>query len=138
MLHDSLIVFDGHIISSWSEDIFRDIRRGGLTAANCTCCVWEGFTETMRNVARWNRWFGDLEELIVKAKTVEDTRRTKADNRTAIVLGFQNDSAFEDQIGAVSLSRGPGVRHCADGLQHTGPWRRPPREKRRGPIRFRP
>ncbi len=108
-LHDSLIVFDGLIISNWSEDIFRDMRRGGLTAANCTCCVWEGFTETMRNIARWNGWFRDHPELIVKAKTVKDIRRAQADKRTAIVLGFQNVSAFEDQIGAVSLFKELGV-----------------------------
>ena len=108
-LHDSLLVFDGLIISNWSEDVFRDMRRGGLTAANCTCCVWEGFTETMRNIARWNGWFRDYSELIVKAETVEEIRRAKAGNHTAIVLGFQNVSVFEDQIGAVSLFKELGV-----------------------------
>lgn len=108
-LHDNLVVFDGLIVSNWSEDVFRDMRRGGLTAANCTCCIWEGFTETMRNIARWNAWFREHPELIVKARTIEEIHRAKADNRTAIVLGFQNVSAFEDQIGAVSLFKELGV-----------------------------
>ena len=42
-LHEELIVIDGLIVSNWSADVFRDMRKGGLTAANCTCCVWEGF-----------------------------------------------------------------------------------------------
>ena len=25
----------------------------GLTAANCTCSIWEGFVDTMRNIAQW-------------------------------------------------------------------------------------
>jgi hypothetical protein len=56
-LYDSLIVIDGLVISKWSRAVFADRRTGGLTAANCTCSIWEGFAETMRNIARWKRWF---------------------------------------------------------------------------------
>ena len=39
-LHADQIVFDGLIVANWGPDIFHDMRRGGLTAANCTCCIW--------------------------------------------------------------------------------------------------
>ena len=35
-IHDSLIVIDGLVISKWSRAVFADMRKGGLTAANCT------------------------------------------------------------------------------------------------------
>ena len=35
-LHGDAIIFDGLIVSNWGEDIFRDMRRGGLPGANCT------------------------------------------------------------------------------------------------------
>ncbi len=108
-LHDELIVFDGLIISNWNADVFADMRRGGLSGANCTCCVWEGFAETMGNIAQWNLWFRDHAELIVKARTTTDIRRAKAEGRTAIVLGFQNVSAFEDRLGAVEIFKDAGV-----------------------------
>ena len=108
-LHEELIVIDGLIVSNWSADVFRDMRKGGLTAANCTCCVWEGFAETMNNVAQWNGWFREHEDLIVKARTVADIRRAKEEGRTAIILGFQNTSAFEDKLGAVQLFKDAGV-----------------------------
>ena len=38
-IHTDLIVFDGLIVSNWSREIFEDMREGGLTGANCTCCV---------------------------------------------------------------------------------------------------
>lgn len=107
--HPDHVVFDGLIIANWGQDIFRDMRRGGLTGANCTCCVWEGFTDTMRNVARWNGWFREHGDLITKARSTADIRRAKFENRTAIVLGFQNVSAFEDQLGAVELFKDAGV-----------------------------
>ena len=108
-LHEDLIVIDGLIVSNWSEEVFRDMRKGGLTAANCTCCVWEGFAETMNNVARWNGWFREHDDLIVKARTAADIRKAKEDGRTAIILGFQNTSAFEDRLGAVQLFKDAGV-----------------------------
>lgn len=109
MTGDSTLVFDGLIVSNWGPDIFRDMRRGGLTAANCTCCIWENFAATMRNIAAWNGWFRDYPELIVKARSVADIRRAHADGSTAIVLGFQNVSAFEDRLGNIALFKELGV-----------------------------
>ena len=108
-LHDAAIVIDGLIISNFSRDIFQDMRRGGITAANCTCCVWEGFTETMRNVARWKRWFEEHGDLITQVYTTEDILRAKKDGRTGIILGWQNLSGMEDQIGYLALFKELGV-----------------------------
>lgn len=108
-LHRDAIVFDGLIISNWSREIFEDMRRGGLTAANCTCSVWEGFRETMLNIGQWNRWFEEHGDLIVKARTTADIRAAKAQGKTAIVLGFQNVSAFEDRLEFIELFKDAGV-----------------------------
>src|ERR1700739_4994919 len=98
-IHDSLIVIDGLLISKWSRTVFADMRKGGLTAANCTCSIWEGFVDTMRNIAQWKRWFADNDDLITPVRTTADIHRARAEARTGIILGFQNTSALEDQIG---------------------------------------
>ena len=36
------MIIDGLVISKWSREVFADMQRGGLTAANCTCSVWGG------------------------------------------------------------------------------------------------
>jgi membrane dipeptidase len=108
-LHADMIVVDGLIISNFSRAVFQDMRKGGLTAANCTCSVWEGFTETMRNIARWNRHFRDNTDLIMPVRSTADIHRAKDSGRTGIILGFQNVSAFEDQIGYVRLFKDCGV-----------------------------
>ena len=108
-LHDDLIVFDGLIIANWGREVFEDMRRGGLTAANCTCSVWEGFEATMLNVAAFKRWFAEHADLITQVYTTEDIRRAKRESRTGIVLGFQNVSAFEDRIDSIRLFRELGV-----------------------------
>ena len=109
LLHRNAIIFDGLIIANWDSSIFEDMRRGGLTGANCTCSVWENFADTMKNIAKWNKMFRDHENLIVKAHSVADIRAAKAADKTAIVLGFQNTSAFEDQIGYIQHFKDVGV-----------------------------
>ncbi|HAA91580.1 MAG TPA: peptidase M19 [Rhodospirillaceae bacterium] len=108
-LHDDLIVFDGLIVSNWSREIFENMHEGGLTGANCTCCVWEDFAGTMQNIAEWKKRFNSDADLIIQANTTADIRAAKAAGKTAIALGFQNVSAFEDQIGYIRLFKELGV-----------------------------
>ncbi|MGR3432930.1 MULTISPECIES: dipeptidase [Roseobacteraceae] len=108
-LHDDLIVFDGLIISDWGRPVFEAMAQGGLTAANCTCSVWENFRDTMSAIGDWNTQFRAHADLIVKAKTVADIRRAKAEGKTGIVLGFQNTTAFEDRLEFIELFKEQGV-----------------------------
>lgn len=108
-LHDNSIVIDGLIVSKWSRRIFEDMRRGGLTAANCTCSIWEGFQATMNNIADWNLMLKDNSDLILQVNKASDILAAKNQNKTGIILGFQNVSAFEDQIGYVEIFKKLGV-----------------------------
>jgi membrane dipeptidase len=113
--HETAIVIDGLIISDFGPSVFADMRRGGLTAANCTCCVWEGFTETMRNVMRWKAWFRAHADLITQVYTTADILAAKSAGKTGIILGWQNMSGIEDQIGYLGLFKELGVD-----LSHVG------------------
>ena len=108
-LHRDLIVVDGLIVSSWSRDVFEDMRRGELTAANCTCSVWEGFQATMNNVSEWKCFFRENEDLILQVYTTADIQEAKSAGKTGIILGFQNTSGFEDQLGNIQLFKELGV-----------------------------
>ena len=107
--HANAIVIDGLIISDFGPAVFADMRRGGLTAANCTCCVWEGFAGTMANVMKWKAWFRDHGDLIMQVYTTADILKAKATGKTGIILGWQNVSGIEDQIGHLGLFKELGV-----------------------------
>ncbi len=109
-LHEDAIVIDGLIISKWSRSVFEDMRAGGLSAANCTCSVWEGFRATMENIAQWQRWFREHDDLLIPVHRTEDIRRAKAEARTGVILGWQNTSALEDRAEFVEIFRDLGVR----------------------------
>jgi membrane dipeptidase len=108
-LHDKLIVFDGLIVSKWSGSVFEDMHRGGVTAANCTCVVWEGFRDTMANIAQWKRWFREYDDILLQVYTCEDIHHAKREGKVGIVLGWQNVSGIEDQIGYLELFKELGV-----------------------------
>lgn len=108
-LHDRSIVIDGLIISDFGRPVFEDMRKGGLTAANCTCCVWENFTETMRNVMRWKAYFREHADLITQIYTTADIQAAKEAGKTGIILGWQNITGIEDQIGYLGLFKELGV-----------------------------
>lgn len=108
-LHDSAIVFDGLVVSKWSRSVFEHMREGGLTAANCTLCIWEGFRDTMINIARWKTWFEEHSDLIMPCRSVADIRRAKELGKVGIVFGFQNSCAIEDRIDLLPLFKELGV-----------------------------
>lgn len=119
-LHESAIVIDGLIISNFDRAIFEDMRRGGLTAANCTCSIWENFRGSMDNLARWKRHFRDNADLITQVYTTEDIARAKREGKTGIILGWQNITGIEDQIGFLALFKelGVGVMQMAYNTQN--------------------
>lgn len=108
-LHRDAVVVDGLIIADWSRAVFEDMRRGGLSAANCTCCVWENFRGAMDNLAAWKRRFDDHADLILQVRTTADVRRAKAEGRTGIILGWQNLSGIEDRLDYLALFKELGV-----------------------------
>lgn len=109
-LHQESLVIDGLIISRWDRSVFEDMRRGGLTAANCTVSVWEDFPATVRNIASLKNLIRANADLVTLARSTADIERAKREDRTAIILGFQNAHAFEDQLGYVETFHDLGVR----------------------------
>ncbi len=108
-LHQQLIVVDGLNVSNWSRQVFEDMRQGGVTAANCTCSVWEKFQATMDNIAHWKQMLQDNRDILLQVKTTGDIRLAKEQRKTGIILGFQNVAAFEDRLGYIQIFKELGV-----------------------------
>ena len=101
---------DGLQYANWSEKIFRQMREGGMDAVHVTIAYHETFRETVLNMERWNRWFAQFPELILKGETAADIDRARDTGRTAIFFGFQNPSPIEDDIGLVEILHRLGAR----------------------------
>ncbi|OMH39314.1 dipeptidase [Motiliproteus sp. MSK22-1] len=108
-LHQDAIIIDGLIIAKWNRELFEDFKKGGVTAANCTVSVWEGFQNTVNNVVEMNNLIEANNDLLLKVNNTSDIKRAKAEGKTGIFMGFQNAHAYEDQIGYVQVFKDLGV-----------------------------
>ena len=109
-LHRRATVFDGLIVSDFSPSVLQDMHAGGITAANCTCCVWEGFEATMLNIARFKRLITENREIATQVYTVPEIAAAKAAGKVGIVLGWQNTTGYGDNLDTVPLFAELGVR----------------------------
>ena len=109
-LHDESVIIDGLIVSNFGPEIFRAMRKGGITAANCTCSIWEGFPTTMRAIAQWKAWFREHADIILQVYGSADIHRAKKEDKTGIILGWQNSVAFDDHLPFVQIYHELGLR----------------------------
>ncbi len=109
-IHQKAIIVDGLVISNFTRQVLEDMHAGGITAANCTCSIWEGFEPTMRNVATWLRSFEDNADIIMQVHDTADILKAKAAGKVGIVLGWQNTSGYGDNLDNVRLFAKLGVR----------------------------
>ena len=96
--------------NNWSEKVFRQLRQGNVDAVQVTICYHENFRETVLNFEKWNRWFEEFPDLIMKGQWASDIDIARATGRTAIFFGFQNPAPIEDDIGLVEILHTLGAR----------------------------
>src|SRR3989338_3586393 len=94
-LHADSIVIDGLIIAKWNRELFEDMRKGGLTAANCTVSVWEGFQATVNNIAASQKLIRENSDLVMPVRTTADIRKAKEQGKTGILSGFGREIVAE-------------------------------------------
>ena len=109
-LHAESIIVDGLNVSHWSEEAFRHLKGGGLTAINATIAVHENFRETIENIGAWHRMFEEYGSMITPAQSVDDIRRAKREGRTGIIFGFQSTDPIEKDLHLLSIFENLGVR----------------------------
>lgn len=110
-LYDDLLVIDGLNVSNWdSPAVYESLRAGGVTAINATIATWEGFAETLDNIAAWSLRFKARNDSIALVETVDDILEAKRSGRTGIILGWQNATPIENDLDRLALFHSLGVR----------------------------
>lgn len=89
---------------------FEEWRRGGVGCVHVTVAIWEGARETLSVIGEWNRLLEKNADIIALATSGEDIERIAASGRTAVILGFQDTSPFEDDIELVEIFYQLGIR----------------------------
>src|SRR5690242_1638580 len=110
LTHSDLLVVDGLQINNWDRKVLEELLAGGVTGVNATCAVWDGPTDTLREVAQWYQLAAANDDIVTLVETAEQVRQAKRDGRIAVFLGFQNSSPFGDDYRMVEVFYRLGVR----------------------------
>lgn len=100
-MNDRPYLFDGPQYCAWSRDIFLDMRTGGLSGVHATIAYHENFRETVDRIVEWNRLFALHGDLIARARRPSDLEAAVASGKVAVLLGAQNPSVIEADLGLV-------------------------------------
>ena len=94
---------------AWSEETFREMKAGELTAVHATVCYHENFRETAAVIGEWHQLFHKHQALITPGRRAYDIIRAQKTGRTAIFFGAQNPSVMEDDIRLIAPLREMGL-----------------------------
>jgi len=121
--HNDLICFDGLQYSRWfgvadtdahsfipDFELIDEWRKGGITGVNVTSALFEDARAAMNKVMRWHRLIRAMPERLMLGLSADDLPHAKKTGRTAIYIGFQNTSPFEDDHALVEAFYLMGVR----------------------------
>lgn len=104
------LIVDGVVVCEWTRELFEDMKAGGLTAGNFTCCIWEGMEQTLKNIADWKHRIATHSDLLMQVYHVRDIERARKEGRIGVILGWQNSTGFGDYLPNVKVFAELGVR----------------------------
>jgi membrane dipeptidase len=104
------ISIDALVIAKFSRSIFKDMQKGQITAANCTCSVWENFAQTIDNLTAWNNHVKKNSDIIFHIKSYKDIKKAQVEGKVGIILGWQNTSAIESDLNKLQIFYDLGIR----------------------------
>ena len=94
----SNISIDGLVIAKFSRSVFEEMQLGKITAANCTCSVWENFNETIDKLTVWNDHFRKNSDIICHVKSSTDIIKAHKDRNAASGSLRQKNPAVTKKI----------------------------------------
>jgi len=110
-LYRDSIVVDALNVSNWdSPRVFESVRAGGVTAFNATLVTWENYLQTMDHIDAWRRRFESEADRLLPVRCADDIVRAKREGKVGVILGWQNATPIENDLGRLAHFHGLDVR----------------------------
>lgn len=95
---------------AWDAQTFAEMREGGLCAVHATVAYHGNFRAAASEIGKWRARFRRHSERILPGLAAADIARARREKKTAIFMGFQNPSPFEDDLSRVAACHDLGIR----------------------------
>lgn len=109
-LYEDAIVVDGIIIArGWDEDSFAALKASGYTGFNASLDSFT-FNRALISLTDWQKRIKANPDKLIFAASAEDFVRAKKENKTAVLLGFQNTSMINRSLENLDILYQAGTR----------------------------
>lgn len=105
-----MIVVDGLQVSKWDRDYIEELKKGGVTAVNVSRVVWENARETLSYIGNWYAFIREHRDDLFLVRKGEDILYAKDNGKIGVILGAQNASPLEDELGLVEIFNNLGLK----------------------------
>ena len=111
-LHERSIVIDALDVSLPVREHFEHMRAGGVTAANYTITLADGFDfrRTVQEIRAFDHRLEQNADILRSVRSVGDIEAAKRERRVGIIYGFQNATPIERDLRLVEVFARLGVR----------------------------
>lgn len=108
-LYRRAIVIDSLNVTDWDEAAFADLDKSGYTAIH-TSLANRNFAVGLRDLRRWQELFERHPDKLLLCRKATDVERAKREGKLAVLLGFQNATVIEDDLGHLDRLYAAGAR----------------------------
>ena len=111
-LHERSIVIDALDVSLPVREHFEHMRAGGVTAANYTITLADGFDfrRTVQEIRAFDNRLEQNADILRPIRSVAEIKAAKREGRVGIIYGFQNATPIERDLRLVEVFARLGVR----------------------------
>ena len=112
-IHNRSIVVDCCAVIRMDDGYFKRLREGGITCQSHTFTpASANLSEAIKDLGKVHRWIKSQKKQGSIALNVEDIHKAKKDGRSTVILGSQNTSFLERDLGLVHVFKAMGMNIC--------------------------
>lgn len=109
-LHRSSLVIDGLYPIKPMAELLPSIRAGGVSAIHVTVGIHESFRQACERIQTWLDFLDRNSADVAHGRSAADVEAARAAGKIAVIFGFQNSVAVEDDPRLLRVFKELGVR----------------------------
>jgi membrane dipeptidase len=117
-----MIIIDGLQADECDREVFVEWQKGGVSCVHVSCMnyTFDNTRDALSALSRWRRAFRDNHDIIQPVTNAAGIRTAMSEQRTAVLLGFQNTLPLEDDLALVEIFYDLGIRCIQLTYNHQG------------------
>ena len=103
-------IVDGVNYTNWSRKQFENLKKANVNLVHVSVVYWEDTNETFKVFEKWEKYFQENKDLIIKIETVSDIKKAETEGKVGIILGWQNSAPINSDLELLEYFFKQGLR----------------------------